>query len=156
MKLARFVDFCICIVKINGISYYFRFCWFFLKHNILPKRQKTLFWTRNHRCRRSRPFFLDSSRHFSSKTLSFHGKKIFFWIFSIKSNFSSIFPLQPSDKPYMNEMRYSKCKDNEYCWVAGVSDDMKVQIEPRTGILAWILGHNLTSSVYGHFYEHIG
>ena len=145
MKLARFVDFCICIVKINGISYYFRFRWLFLKHNILLKRQKTLFWTRNHRCRRSRPFFLDSSRHFSSKTLSFHGKKNFFWIFSIKSNFSSIFPLQPYDKPYLNEKRHSKCNDNHYSCRVKVLDDIKVQKNPRTGILACILGHNLTS-----------
>ena len=79
------------------------------------------------------------------KTPSLH-ENFFFYLFSIKSNFSSFFSLQSSEKPYLNEKRYSECKDNDYCWGAGVSNDIKVQTEPRTGILAWILGHNLTSN----------
>ena len=51
------------------------------------------------------------------------------------THFGNLKCAQPSDKPYLNEKRYSKFKDNDYCWVAAVSDNIKVQIEPRTGIL---------------------
>ena len=93
-----------------------------------------------------RDHFFWIPRVISDQKHSLSTEKNFFWIFSIKSNFSSIFPLQPYDKPYLNEKRYSKCNDNHYSCRVKVLDDIKVQKNPRTGILAWILGHNLTSS----------
>ena len=44
-------------------------------------------------------------------------------------------------------MRKARCKDNDFSCRADVLDDIKVQKNPRTCILAWILGHSLTSNV---------
>ena len=57
-----------------------------------------------------------------------------FLSFSIKSNFSSFFPPQPYDKPYLDEKCYSKCNDNHYSCRVKVLDDIKVQKNPRTGM----------------------
>ena len=119
-----------------------------VKKIVFLNLQKRSIYTKNHCRRASRQFFLDSSRDFWSKTPCYHEKKKYFWFFPIKSSFSPFSPLQPSDKPYLDQMRYSKWKDNVYSCRVYVLDDIKVQKKPRTGILAWILGHNLTSNGY--------
>ena len=55
-------------------------------------------------------------------------------------------PLQPSDNPYSDKMRKARCKDNDFSCRADVLDDIKVQKNLRTCILARILGNSLTSS----------
>ena len=45
-------------------------------------------------------------------------------------------PLQPSDNPYSDKMRKARCKDNDFSCRADVLDDIKVQKNPGTCILA--------------------
>ena len=57
--------------------------------------KKTLFQTHNHGCRASRPFSLDSSRHFCSITPAFHGKKKILDLFPLNQTFHLFYHYNP-------------------------------------------------------------